>query len=390
MIGFACGNPYGVIAAMHLARTMHSGEETALYLLHTAAFSREMAEKVENEGIFTLVRLIPDYKPSKRPNRLFAAVRRVFFEFERTRAVTRGFACDTLYFAWGDLPLLANIIRRVGRKKREACAFQFMEEGIGFYTREPVQMLHGWPKRLMILAGRMRWLKRADTLCVFEPKLLQGERRLRARTLPKIDFNDAALRGVISRLWPAQSEKLQCSDAVYLSQITLPKGYSGQYKKFCFDFDRGVVSLLDQAMPRERYAVKLHPRQKEVDIYPEETRVAAAFPLEAFLLQNDVSDKLLISVNSTALITPYLMFGQSPRLMILHPLFIQSMYEAEKRGEISIAPGSWVDRERQGGEQSGYIAIFRALQALYDDPARVVFPQSQEQALAALQAFAGN
>lgn len=82
-----------------------------------------------------------------------------------------------------------------------------------------------------------------------------------------------------------------------------------------------VLEGISSIIPSEDLIIKMHPRATK-PIYGEQYRTfATTAPWEIFLMNMEVGEKVLISLTSTACLTPRMIFDSEPQVIFLYKLF---------------------------------------------------------------------
>ena len=115
--------------------------------------------------------------------------------------------------------------------------------------------------------------------------------------------------------------------------------------------------LLEKATP-QNVLVRLHPSSQKQDFRSAGAYLdtGAVMP-EVVFSQVDMSEKVLVSPNSTALITPKLLFNKEPHIIMTHRLYKTHKIKDWQRNE----------------------AFFKQILELYDDKRRVYAPESNDE-----------
>ena len=117
-----------------------------------------------------------------------------------------------------------------------------------------------------------------------------------------------------------------------------------------------IYDEIIRSFGRDDSIIKKHPRSKKAG-NPEYNYFANySLPFEVLCMKNSIDDKILITYGSTAVVTPKLLLGQEPRLLLLYKLA-----ECE---DISF--------ELLDG-------IFNKVKESYSDPGRVMIPKDRDE-----------
>lgn len=91
-------------------------------------------------------------------------------------------------------------------------------------------------------------------------------------------------------------------------------------RKIIVDMENSLIKVLSTKFGKD-FFIKLHPRD-DLNCYSEYNILDSSVPWEVMITQNgNIDDYLLVGINSTALITPKLVFDYEPSLLILEKVF---------------------------------------------------------------------
>lgn len=149
---------------------------------------------------------------------------------------------------------------------------------------------------------------------VFAPDSIEWRKDIEICTIPKIDK----------------------SDAVFVNQLNLAFGYNScedvYDKKYIFFEDgfldygnpatKRVVQLLVDKLSADNMMVKIHPRnpQNFFGALGCKTNKNTFIPWEIIALNTDLNDKVLLTVCSGAVLSPYFHFGETPHSIMLYKI----------------------------------------------------------------------
>ncbi len=181
------------------------------------------------------------------------------------------------------------------------------EDGFANYISNNLDMIPQTQKlyfKLFKLFGKGFYSINVDKLYVYEPELVNVHYDYPVLKLPKIN-NEC--HKMLVNIFHANVSPIYLKDSVvYLDQ---PLNQENE------DFD--VSSLLDRLSKLNSFIYRRHPLQKNSKIGGKEDITGTIWEI----IGNRFSDRnLLISPYSTALVTPYLLYGKYPVLLFLYKL----------------------------------------------------------------------
>lgn len=231
--------------------------------------------------------------------------------------------------------------------------YYMVEEGIGEYS---------WPRRdgelcadTLASCPMFTSLTHVCLLPDLYRTMYPGETVVQAPTIGP----DSPLRPVVRRqLWPGENFRMPALPKVlYFHQPLDGRFDNTDDDRRLREREDAVLALLRQASPG-RVQLKLHPREPE-DAYPAEELLQLPAAWELVPCMQSIEEMLLVSENSTALISPKLLFDQEPMVMVLEALFPQN-------------PAT------EGAHQAR-LRLMETVRGTYRDPRRFCIPRTMEE-----------
>lgn len=213
------------------------------------------------------------------------------------------------FFVHGFNPY-AEIIYSILKKKNKKIEYICYEEGLGSYVLETCIKNLSIKQRILLSFFTFRILKKREyNLLLYEPMLLcvNNYDMVKLEKLEKIQsFNNEYYNYIFNY----KKEFDYNEKVIYLEQI---------YTNF-HEFDELENKLIEQLKInfKDDFIIKRHPRSnKNYKLKCIEDKS----PWELVCMNNKIEDRILISVNSTACITPKVLFDKEPIIIILAKIF---------------------------------------------------------------------
>lgn len=150
-------------------------------------------------------------------------------------------------------------------------------------------------------------------LWLYEPSLYSVNDGRRILPMPKLSRDDTEFIGIVNKIFNVKAISPVNARVIFIEASYCADGLSTNDKELIIKCGR----LLNGDM-----TLKLHPRNgvnrfagSGIDI------MDVDMPWELYCLNHDVSDKLLLSVTSNAVIAPQLFLEKPPRTVLLYKLF---------------------------------------------------------------------
>lgn len=199
------------------------------------------------------------------------------------------------------------------------------------------------------------------------PELFRENFNKIAIKAPTISMKDIKLRKLIEdvfRIDESEKAKIQACRCIFFHQ---PSDVIGEDPKFSErqNAESKIINLLYSKFG-DGFFVKLHPRD-ELNIFPKYKKIISDIPWEALMWNiKDISNLLIVGLDSTALITPKNTFDLEPYVVTTTSLF---QYWKDD------IPTESVDRT---------IRMFEYLSSNYRDSEKVIIPKSMDELIESL------
>nr|WP_288886120.1 polysialyltransferase family glycosyltransferase [uncultured Blautia sp.] len=249
-------------------------------------------------------------------------------------------------------PIVASIL-----KLNCNAVFNHMEDGTGSYFADLVNDATGWKYRLVSkITHSGSSLANIHYYYLNCPELYSGKKIYNMKRLPSIDEEFLEVAGQVfdSRLDTKLKDVIWLSDPIQDLE--------------CGEETKNITKRLIERFEsyRDILSVRLHPREKEKDLYRNLYIDKSSGSWEMLVSKMDVENKTLIALFSTAQFTPKILFDKEPRLIFLNDIF-GVRYVNERR------------------------AMINSLRNSYSHPERIMTPKSEEELFGILDAcLSGN
>jgi len=163
-------------------------------------------------------------------------------------------------------------------------------------------------------------------LFVYAPNLVLGKQRYE-EVLPLVPLDQLKqeIKKELNRIFDYQDLRLN-----YHVMLFDQLGTGDFRNNNLLDIQNQILRLMTQILEEDEIAIKLHPRVTE-SIYPVEIEAfKTSVPWEVFALNEEIEDKVFMSISSTACLTPKLIFNKEPVIIFLYNLYPIKDYDEMK------------------------------------------------------------
>lgn len=200
----------------------------------------------------------------------------------------------------------------------------FCEDGYVTYYKPPTNYKYAketkYTKFLSAFGIKQLLVGQIDGVYLYEPKLCIVDDNLPKFAIPKIDKNNLDIVRKINKVFNYENDNFFDRKYIIFEQPF-----------YIYNVETNEVDLykkIIETVGEENVIVKLHPRAtknrfdefKNIKIYNK------TVPLEIILLNQVFDDKILITVNSNAVITPVMLYGDMSKVILL-----QNIFEIDKK-----------------------------------------------------------
>ncbi len=364
-IAFFCSTPYQIINAINLKQNLHITDTADIYVLkhfHSADWLIERLESVEvfnnvyavNDADLDYRYQLPRLKRYIKKAKDFVFCKGVVNEYVNTSAVY-----DAIFYTFPNMIIEFACYYFI--KKNKNIKFYMFEDGFSSYSDSLMAISNAKALFLKIM-NRRQFLDVNHELYLYAPHLFcrtRNDKNYKVNQLPLLSTENPELCNIFNKLF-----ELKDSDKIQQKCIFFEQPYEDM------DVNKEIRESLDLIMPEieaENLCVKLHPRGRK-ELYENIKQYQnSTIPME-ILYQNmsDLGNRTLVSSISTACITPKLIFGREPKLILLYKYL-----HLQERGIIT----------------QGLVDFIEKVVASYSDKSCIMIPENNEELTACIQAL---
>ena len=302
---------------------------------------------LEKTGLFEAVVLLNDYYGSKK-YKLVRKYRKVCF-FGEAKKFCHNYSFSEFIFFPGSLIFASYFVKYIRRKSPD-CSFAFGEDGLASYIRHAEYCLpNKRMKYFLKLMGGENNLRLYKTMYVMQPDLVVNEGNFLLKKIVRTDEIISKFNKLIENIFGM--EKIPRSDILFLQQ---PFKSDLSSMNLLENLQDQALKYLSGQIPRLSAYIKIHPRTLNLDSFPKNLKLIESTGLFEASVTPQINNVLLITVCSTAAISPYMMWGYTPPICFLYKIdggfsfsknlqtFLEKFKgEYQKRGGIVYEPQSW-------------------------------------------------
>lgn len=319
-IGFICSTPYHIILSFHLSKILHIDQKDIFIANHFNNASL-ITEKIGEIQHFNNVFFVDDGDMTS--SSIMMKIKRFirFLKMDFSSVISNKVIpnYDTLY-VFSQTNITKMMVSHC-LTNNSNLNIHLLEDGIETYIASTVtkdQKIKIWIDKIIKLFGRRYFnYNLVHSINLFEPGLYIGNLVKKVCRLPSIDWNDENLKTILNSIFLYKKNDLyHNTDFIYFEQC----------------FSRATNNKIDEKMflktilnyiPHSRLLIKLHPLD-DINKYQEnniQNIVCENFPWEIIYFNENLRDKILITVHSTAVFSTKILFNQEHNIIFLYKIF---------------------------------------------------------------------
>lgn len=314
-IAFLCRTPIHVFRTVQLKRQLLKREEADVYLFDTFPESGQVARRLRETGMFANVYEIAEASylvPGKASDLRTCLKLSDFSQLLEEQDYDQLFGFN-IYGTFNDLA-----VTRL-KKHNPKLIFHMVEDGPSIYhieRRKPKTKAYLYP-----LLGLQDATEHIDFWWFSCPKWMEPFGTGEKRQLPTVNKKDVGLVEAVNHVFGYREvPQLEQARLLFMEECYRNDGLLTQ------DLDAALFDSIRRQFPQEKCLVKLHPRSREnrfADTFP--VMPQTAVPWEVYALNENLENKILISLSCATMISSKLLFDEEPCSLLLYPVLEQQI-----------------------------------------------------------------
>lgn len=306
---FLCNTVYQVIIATWMKYSMLEDDKVDIIISNHMNGYKDIANNVKKTDLFNNVYTVDSFEYS-RGKYFYNSKNKVRFYMlfkkkELASFIKLKIKYDELFVSNLD-SFTALLYAVLGKKNTKLHMF---EDGIATYSKLYEQFYNGkkLPKsgRYNIIYRLLRYKPiygNVKSLWVFNPDVLLWRPKYEVNKIPTLRVDDC-FRNIVNTIFNYENTK----DVYDRKYIFFEECY---FSETGYMEDVELVNKLADIVGKDNVMVKIHPRNKK-NRFKElgyKTNEDISIPWEVILMNNDFSDKILITIGSQTIVTPCILF----------------------------------------------------------------------------------
>lgn len=300
---FICNTAYQLFAVMQLRMTEYSQENVDIILSNQFSASHLIAENIRKSGLFGRVMYIENKKQT-----FSSRLKETLHDIKLIKNLRRELGkADEVCFS--NISVFTILFTRFYQCKTPKISI--FEDGFVTYSKAFENMDRVTVFSRILLPDGI--LGKASRIWLFSPELLDWHRdNIEVSKIAPIDKLDKKVVGTLNSIFGYDSNgDIYDRKFLFMEESFFADKYPVN--------DEEIVKGIADVVGRENLMVKLHPRNSENRFAPMGIKTNTTFgtPWELIALNQDIQNCTLISISSSSILQPYLLFGMPLRCYAL-------------------------------------------------------------------------
>lgn len=315
-LAFFAATPFQVFNCINIYKNVYENEQADLFILVLAADLSDIQKRLEKHRIFRNVYVMDGINriPGKR-----GVLKDFLLTDQKNKRMLTEHRYDAMYTTFiGDRNNLYYSL--LLRQNKEMKVF-FYDEGIGIYTKGYYEST-GLMRRFYKLTGKRYINDFFDAVYVYAPGSVMAELDAPLQKIPCIDKADIPFKDMLNAVFDCSGELMGEYEEhrVFYMDQDFSRYLSSEEAKKRYRFSH--IEFLDkmaEIVGQGNILVKKHPIRRDTG-YEEKgyhTAKQMDVPWEIVQLNGSFSDKILVGINSTALLTSKMIYDEEPWVIVL-------------------------------------------------------------------------
>lgn len=359
---YVCTTPFQIMSSIIL--TKERKEIADICIDSTFSGANELTERIVNAKIFECIFDVSNSKKMQRTRSSTGYKKKVLTAIELIvgkgiyKDLLKGYRYYDYIFTTGNNQITRYILNYIFKRKW-LTEVVFYDDGEGSYDDDVIFGL-GRKKRTLINRLITKELPKTQyTRYLYSPELYRlthGESNDVIKRMPRGNEFDKTVELI------RQIYKVDEIDTIDEHFILLDVIASEVFQHSESEYYRYLVSKIISIVGVSNICIKQHPRDK--NMYPHEVRTYnnRGVPFECLSLKINTNNSVLITLTSTAAFMPKLLWGKEYCVILLYKLFNLSL-----------------------GDDSLREDLYEGLKSEYEDPCKVIIPETEEELFKCLQ-----
>jgi len=316
---FVCNTVFQCMTAITLKHKEFEHDNVDIIISDHMNESYDLYKRIEGINLFREVFYVETkeyaYYKENIPNNFWEKLRDEAFPHFGKFQITNRYDIFMIY----NVDRFAQTLFSILAKKNKFIEVKLYDEGFSTYTtiyKEFINSISNISKKKNILRffTKRRYLHENITgLYLFEPDLICWDCPYPVHKIVKADINDVEYKNILNNVFGYENIR----DTYDARVIFFEEAFSHE------NIDIGDIELVEtlgEIVGKENIFIKIHPRNpnNRFKKLGYKTNLDTGIPWEIIALNNDFSDRVFVTISSSAVLTPRTIFGQNTKTFFLY------------------------------------------------------------------------
>jgi hypothetical protein len=356
MIAFIVATPLQLFNSLNILYNNHPGMEADFFVMGFAVNLRqymvhfEQGEKIH--AVYYIDKLCSKGK--------MGVIKDYLFPEKAIKEAWNGKVYSDLYTTWvgNRSSLIFTKLRRSNKKMH----LHFYEEGIGIYIQD-ICNLWNWKLEIFYkIFGFKRDKPYVEDVLAYRPEIIYKEIEQKATPIRVIDNNDEQLVSMFNKAFAFDGKVCYTQKVLYLENCFYKDQADPRFPIFSSLDQVSMLHRLEGIIGKTNLIIRKHPITTGT-LYEDNgftIDTLSNIPWELILLNASFNDKILITIMSTAVLSPKMMFNEEPWIIVL-----AKAYHNEFKNKEPWANELW---------RPEFEALILQVKAIYSEPSKIIVP----------------
>ncbi|MGF9768966.1 polysialyltransferase family glycosyltransferase [Bacillus albus] len=328
---FVCCTPYHLIISIHMAQTEYKDYINDIYISDHFKDAYEIYKKIDELGLFNQSFFIRDKKVSYDKSKLKHKKIIKLLKLDLEDIVKESIPLDYDRISVFCFSYFSTVLVNKVKEKNKNIKIAMLEDGLGSYlinVKNRKEKMRGLLSSFFGLFNKNFFsFNQVSELYLFRPEYFVGDINISIRNIPNFTEN-VNLSRVLNNVFNYKEQSVVRDYQMLYFDQTFSADNIGDVKE-----EELLLEVLN-IVEKSKMLIKLHPRDK-MDKYEmlgvgEGNIYQSTYPWELIYLNESPSKSILISINSTAVLTPHLIFNKKHSMVLLYKIVGVQNEEMEK------------------------------------------------------------
>lgn len=318
---YFCTTPYQIIGAISLAEDRK--EKADLYIVGQFSSFKTIAKKIQQQNIFHNIITINESDVlgtvKTQKNKIIKKFQMFTYYLKIKKIgeeiVGKDKSYHKMYFS--SQAFIIRLVYFYFLNYRNPMEFIRFDDGVGSYYNNNLFETKSIDKFLRRILFGNKAISFNYDLLLYMPELArksQNESSVSLRPMPRISSGESSIKSLNAIFDYTEKDDIKENVIIYDTMKEAVYGEKGA--RYLED----LYEIIGNALQNQNVIIKSHPRSQDRTVNNIKQYGNHVIPSEVLYLNMEMENKVLITSNSTAVVTPKLLLGKEPTIILLYKI----------------------------------------------------------------------